>query len=516
MKKTLTVNISGLVFHIDEDAYDKLNNYLNTIRKHFSTDEGCDEIIAGIEGRIAEMFQEKIKASKQVINFDDVKEVIGQLGEPEQIIGEDEPPRSSSTKGAATGAGLGSDPGYYSDRASKRLFRDPDDKYIGGVCGGLGAFFQIDPTWIRVIFLIGLFAGFGVLLYLILWIVIPVARTTAEKLEMRGERVNLSNIEKSIKEDLQDIKRNLQDISEETRDAFKKKNLSSNHHNGFQSFVLAFVSIVGFFFRIIGGIIGIVVVIISVVLLTALISVMFIGPIGINTPVDAWLFSFPHFLNVVLVSNWLIVMATIAFVLAIGIPLILLIFAGLKLIFNFEINARYLGAFMFFLWITGLALFLFVSLNIAGEFTSQRSITEERTVQEYASDTLYLDLSQSVTMYDHFEDHPHGMWGSWDTSRMDETGKIQGIPRLRIRTHEADDTRITITKESRGSSYQMASRKSERIQYNISQNDSLLLLDPFFTFPKDDSWRVQKVYIELMVPSSKTIETSRDLKKWLQ
>ena len=100
---------------------------------------------------------------------------------------------------------------------------DPDDKYIGGVCGGLGAFFQIDPTWVRIIFLIGIFAGFGILLYLILWIVIPKAHTTAEKLEMRGERVNLSNIEKSIKEDLQDIKNNLKDISEETRDAFKKK-----------------------------------------------------------------------------------------------------------------------------------------------------------------------------------------------------------------------------------------------------------------------------------------------------
>jgi phage shock protein PspC (stress-responsive transcriptional regulator) len=216
MKKTLTVNISGIVFHIDDDAYAKLDRYLVTIRRHFSSDEGCDEIIAGIEGRIAEMFQEKVTASKQVVTLADVKEVISQLGEPEQISGSDE----ASEKKQGSGSG---DSDYYDFKASKRLYRDPDDKYIGGVCGGLGAYFQVDPTWMRLLFIVGIFAGFGILLYIILWIVIPRARTTAEKLEMRGERVNLSNIEKSIKEDIQDIKNNLRNISEETRDAFKKK-----------------------------------------------------------------------------------------------------------------------------------------------------------------------------------------------------------------------------------------------------------------------------------------------------
>lgn len=216
MKKTLTVNISGIVFHIDDDAYAKLDRYLVTIRRHFSSDEGCDEIIAGIEGRIAEMFQEKVTASKQVVTLADVKEVISQLGEPEQISGSDEASEKKQNTRSAESE-------YDYMKASKRLYRDPDDKYIGGVCGGLGAYFQVDPTWMRLLFIIGIFAGFGILLYIILWIVIPRARTTAEKLEMRGERVNLSTIEKSIKEDIQDIKNNLRDISEETRDAFKKK-----------------------------------------------------------------------------------------------------------------------------------------------------------------------------------------------------------------------------------------------------------------------------------------------------
>lgn len=505
MKKTLTVNISGIVFHIDEDAFDKLNYYLKTIRKHFSSDDGCDEIIAGIEGRIAEMFQEKVKASKQVITLEDVKEVIGQLGEPEQISGDEEPPKARPEPG----------PSYTSERSTKRLFRDPDDKYVGGVCGGLGAFFQVDPTWVRILFLIGIFAGFGILLYLILWIVIPVARTTADKLEMRGEKVNLSNIEKSIKEDLQDIKRNLRDISEETRDAFKKKNLNSTGHNGFQSFVLAVVGIFGFFFRIIGAIIGIAVIIVGVILLTALITVMFIGPVGINTPVDAWLFSFPHFLNVLLVSRWMIYLATAALILTLGIPLVLLIFAGLKLIFNFEINNRYFSAFLFFFWITGLAISLFVALNMAGEFTAHRSIADETVLEEFSSDTLYVNLSEAVPDYSRFDDYPYGVWGLWDTSQVEQTGYIQGVPRLRIKKHEADEVRVIVTKESRGASYQAASRKTESIQYEFSQRDSLLVLDPFFSFSKNDNWRVQKVYIELLVPNTKTVETSRDIRKWL-
>ena len=511
MKKTLTVNINGIVFHIDEDAYDKLSSYLKNIRRHFSTDEGCDEIIAGIEGRIAEMFQEKIKASKQVITFADVKEVIGQLGEPEQISGEDEAPRSSASSDKQRAA---ADSDYTSERSSKRLFRDPDDKYIGGVCGGLGAFFQVDPTWVRILFLIGLFAGFGILLYLILWIVIPVARTTADKLEMRGERVNLSTIEKSIKEDLQDIKRNLQDISEETRDAFKKKNINTNAHSGFQQFVLAVVSIFGYFFRIIGAIIGIAVIITGIILLTVLISVMFIGPVGINTPVDAWLFSFPHLLDVIFVSGWMVFLATAALVLSVGIPLILLIFAGLRLIFNFDINTRYVGAFLFFLWLTGLALSIFVSLSMASEFSSHRSITEERALEPVASDTLYIDLGQPA-IREWFDDTPKGVWGTWDTSRMEETGKIQGIPRLRVRTHGADDIQLSVSKESRGSSYQTASMKSENIIYQVHQQDSLLLFDPYFTFPKDDSWRVQKVFLELLVPANKTVIPSKELKKWM-
>ncbi len=205
MKKTLTVNISGIVFHIDEDAYIELSRYLERIKKHFRGEAGGEEIIGGIEGRIAEMFQEKKKGQLQVVGVADVREVIGQLGEPAQMSDGDQ-----DEKGAEEKHNTSTD----EEPISKQLFRDPDNKYIGGVCSGLGAYFHIDPTLIRLIFVLFLFLyASSILVYIVLWIVIPRARTTADRLSMRGEKINLSNIEKSIREDLKDIKKNLEDLS---------------------------------------------------------------------------------------------------------------------------------------------------------------------------------------------------------------------------------------------------------------------------------------------------------------
>ena len=190
MKKTVTINISGIIFHIDEDAFDRLSIYLGTIKSYFTNSEGRDEIIADIEARIAEMLQAKISESKQVITIQDIDEVISIMGEPEQI-------------GADNGAEPKQAKIHSETKTHKRLFRDPDNKVLGGVCGGIGAYFNIDPIWIRVAFIAALFIfGSGPLLYIILWIIIPQATTSTERLEMRGEPINISNIEKSIHEEI--------------------------------------------------------------------------------------------------------------------------------------------------------------------------------------------------------------------------------------------------------------------------------------------------------------------------
>lgn len=208
MKKTLNINIKGIIFHLDEDAYTKLNSYLEEIKAHFRNKKGQEEIINDIENRIVELFQQKLNDKKQVIVIDDVEEVIGIMGHPADFDEDSEEDQVS----------------YLIQKGKKRLFRNIDDRMLGGVCSGLGAYFNIDATWVRIAFLLALFlAGGSGLVYIVLWIVIPPARTVSEKLEMQGDPVTISNIEKAFKEEMNEIKDKLDDLTEQAKQSFRKK-----------------------------------------------------------------------------------------------------------------------------------------------------------------------------------------------------------------------------------------------------------------------------------------------------
>lgn len=194
MKKTLTVNLANQVFHIDEDAYLQLKGYLDKIESHFSNSEERKDILSDIETRLAELFGEKITPDKQVINLADVQQITAIMGDPAEIGGNTE-----SETGTYT-ASSGSRP--------KRLYRDPDNRVLGGVCGGFGIYTALDPIIIRIIFLAAFFGfGVGFLIYIILWIVVPEAITTAQKLEMRGDPVNATNIGKFMQDEFESVKK---------------------------------------------------------------------------------------------------------------------------------------------------------------------------------------------------------------------------------------------------------------------------------------------------------------------
>ncbi len=197
MKRAISINLSGFIFNIDEDAYIKLKEYLDLIERHFADERGGPEILSDIEGRIAELLHERNKGTSQVVTVQDVDEIIRILGRPEEIGSIDDTEESSGH--------VGSQRSRY-----RRIYRDPDSRILGGVCGGMGAYFHIDSLVFRILFLI-LFFGFGsgLLLYLILWIVIPEAKTRAQKLEMRGEPVNISNLGKKVKEEFNQVRNNI-------------------------------------------------------------------------------------------------------------------------------------------------------------------------------------------------------------------------------------------------------------------------------------------------------------------
>ncbi|MBT7239867.1 MAG: PspC domain-containing protein, partial [Flavobacteriaceae bacterium] len=185
MNKTLTINLANSIFNIDENAYQALQRYLEAVKKYLTGTQGNEEILADVEARISELFSEKLTPEKQVIVLQDVEQIIQVMGQPEDYsIDEDIFDEAPKTK---------------TSTRVKKLYRDGDQKLMGGVCSGIGHYLSIDPLWIRLLFIVFLFGGgFSVITYIILWAIVPEATTTAQKLDMQGEAANLSNIEKKI------------------------------------------------------------------------------------------------------------------------------------------------------------------------------------------------------------------------------------------------------------------------------------------------------------------------------
>lgn len=194
MKITVSINLGGYSFNIDEDAYAELKRYLKNLELHFAGEESSSEILSDIEARMSELFRASLTSYKQVITIEDVRHVIAIMGTPEDI---------SDDEGTGAREKF-STPGYH------RMYRDPDHRIIGGVCSGMGAYWRIDPLIIRIIFLALILAGgIGILIYLILYIVLPEAKTTAQKIEMKGSPVNIHNIKNSVKKEFDSVRKNM-------------------------------------------------------------------------------------------------------------------------------------------------------------------------------------------------------------------------------------------------------------------------------------------------------------------
>lgn len=202
MKTTITINLGGIVFHIDDDAYEMLHTYLLAIEKQFVNDDERREVMSDIEARLSELFSETLAQKRDVIMKDDVSKVVKIMGEPGDFIEDSQNEASFSQNNSQRKRN--------SQKTLKRLYRDPDNRFLGGVCGGLGAYFNNDPLLFRIVFLALLFAGtVGFWIYIILWIAIPEASTTAQKLEMRGEPITIENIKKAVRDEFENVRKNM-------------------------------------------------------------------------------------------------------------------------------------------------------------------------------------------------------------------------------------------------------------------------------------------------------------------
>ena len=265
MNKTININLGGFFFHIDEVAYQKLRRYLESISRSLSDDpQGKNEIIADIEARISELLSEKITDARQVVNESDIDDIIVIMGQPEDYIVdeeifEDEPKRQ-----------------HTQSSPPRKLFRDKDNAYVGGVSAGLGHYFGIDALWIRLIWVALIFgAGSGVLVYIILWILMPAAESTADKLSMSGKPVNITNIEEKVKEGFGSVKDSIDEVADKVKNGDYDK-IGRNIKSSSRSFFDALGSIIMFFFKIIAKFIGIILMIIGGLLVMAILIYIYI------------------------------------------------------------------------------------------------------------------------------------------------------------------------------------------------------------------------------------------------
>lgn len=490
MKKTIKINISGIVFNVDEDAFEQLSKYLKSIERHFSHSEEGKEIISDIEARVAELFRECLSETKEVINVADVSKVISILGEPEEIADEEEPQEKKRTQRRSSSTGRG-----------KRLYRDTDNSILGGVCSGIAEYFRIDPVIVRVIFVVTFLAYFvGFIIYLILWIAVPAAVSTAQKLEMKGETINVSNIEKKIREEYEHVKENFRNIP--------KSKYYRKSSNIFVDFFHGLGKVIQVFLKFLLIIFGASFIILGVTVLVGLFGGFFFSSEwlsghfwGADTfTINSFLYKFADPAEVNL--------AMVGLALFIGIPVLALIYGGIKLIFRFRANTKVVGTAAFTFWLVGLGMLIYVGVSEGKQFSSFTKVYENQEIREFTSNTVYIELGEFQEVEGKTYEYYSPDFDAFDDFRIisvDDGELFFGKPRFDIEPSYTDQPELVIEKRSRGINRYVAQENAKVLEYSITQKDSLLVFDPYFIIPKDKKWRDQSLRITLKLPKGMNV-----------
>ncbi|GAB4317484.1 MAG: hypothetical protein Kow00127_09250 [Bacteroidales bacterium] len=211
MQKRIQINLGGERFYITPEALNLLEAWMKRITDYFRDSESSDEIISDIEHRIAELFREDLKDPEDSVEMKSVQKVITTIGTPEEMGGMEEPHFSGNQKGPEP-------------KSAKRFYRNPDDKLIAGVCSGFGAYFGMDPVWIRLIFIILAVLGVGIsiLVYIIMWLVVPEARTQAEKNQMYGKPFDFRDFESQVHSELNHLQEKFNQFAREIKQKYQR------------------------------------------------------------------------------------------------------------------------------------------------------------------------------------------------------------------------------------------------------------------------------------------------------
>jgi phage shock protein PspC (stress-responsive transcriptional regulator) len=495
MNKTININLAGIIFHVDEDAYQQFNEYLNAVRNQFNNADEREEIIGDIESRIAELLQEKLSDSKQVINRTDIDEVISRMGSPEDYAVDDQ-------DGAGTESTSSNESFQYA--GPKRLFRNPDDKILGGVSGGLAAYFGIDPIWIRLIW-VALFFGWGtgILIYIILWIVMPEAKTTTQKLQMRGKPINISNIERTVKEEMKDVK----DRFNNYRESNGYKRTGNRIRNTLEEIITAILTVLRYILEFAFKLIGVLLMIAGVIILITLFSLLVGGDFRLNGVLIDW-GNISGYLEALMPSATQSTLLGVGVVLLALAPIIGLILLSVRILFNYRSQWRYTGGSLVVLSIVG-TIFIFAALtrlgvDFKGDARYNQTIELGGEYENYA-----LRVGQFID-----DERPYEL----DWTITDEAQLINFVE-LDVRKTDNDAPYIELEMNSKGNSRLEARNRAKNYVYYTEQQDSIILLADYFSLPLDEKYRLQQLDVTLYLPvgysvylDESTIDIIHDIK----
>lgn len=489
MNKTVNSNIGGLIFHIDEDAYQKLTRYFEAIKRSLSNSSGQDEIMNDIEMRIAELLTEKQKSDKHVINNKDVDEVIVIMGQPEDYRIDDD-----------TNDKTASEP-FYPYTRSRKLYRDKDRGTIAGVCTGLGHYFGIDAVWLKILFLI-LFFGFGTgfIAYIILWIAMPKAVTTSEKLEMTGEPVTISNIEKKVREEFENVSNKFKNadynkIGNEAKAGATKvaDGIGEIFMNVFKVFakILGTIILVFSSFALLGICFASIFMIFSSSMPDNYILNHISTPIGLETPIWA---------------------QGVLLLLAFGIPMFFFLMLGLKLLVT---NLKSIGNILKFsllgIWIIAVGILISLGINEATQIAFDGKTVKKETINIAPTDTLIIKFKNndfySKNSYDHTD------FRLTQDEKNNEIIYSNNVTIEIMKTEEALPY-IQIERLAVGKSANEARNRAEKIKYGYKIEGNQLILDNYLLTAVNQKFRGQKVELFLYLPKGILFKADETVQKY--
>lgn len=479
MKKTLNINIGNSIIHLEEDAYEMLTVYLNEVKHHFAKNADDFEIVTDIENRIAEMFGELLaQQQKQVIDVQDVQSVIAQMGSVKDFENSEEqdevPGNSQQAMPAHDGV--------------KKLFRDTDQAMIAGVCVGLGHYLNIEARWLRLAALLSIFmGGSGILIYLIMWIVIPKAESKSDKMAMRGEEANLRGFMNSHQNPL--VKQSRGFLAE----FFE---FLGNFINGTGKAALKLVATAIVIFG-------------SFLLLMLIISLA--GVFGVW---DADVYSYFPFsiINEAYFSKMILAVFVVFLI-----PILALVLFSIRVAFNGKPIHKTVSFGLLVIWLAGVAVSVFYIAKVSAEFKESAEFAQVKELVPHQTLVLSVDKSRFFTKEDslNYKIDPVNYKGR--KILKDGRGPLDQPRNMNLRLEKSENGKMTLYENysAMGKTFEMALKNAQNIHYDFQQRDSVLNFSSGLQLLKKANYRAQEVQLVLNIPVGTHLKINRNLREYL-